>query len=202
MTPSDKSTKLTHLFNGQINGAHVYFLIRTLFCAEEINALFTDEATMNAEISKNIENTQILIDSQKGLSTQDLISYLELTQYTGPTLLRDTDVMSMANGLEVRVPYLDHKLVELMFSIPTQIKINHRKHKSLLLKSLNKKLPKQIANRKKMGFTLPFENWMRGKLKSEIESVILTPSPQLTGYISENGIKKIWTNSKARRKKL
>jgi len=189
---SDKSTKLVHLVKGQISGAHVYFLIRTLFCLEEIENLFPDQSIKNREIIKNMESTKNLIDSKSNLPSVDLISYLELTQYTSPNLLRDTDMMSMAHGLEIRVPFLDHKLVELMFSIPSKMKNKKGLPKSLLLNSLKKSLPETLVSRKKMGFTLPFENWMRGKMKSEVESVLLTPSQNLSDYISEPGVKKIW----------
>ena len=194
MTQSDKSTKLIHLINGQISGAHVYFLVRSLFCAEGIATLFSDQSIKDAEIMKNVERTQDLIDSKKDLSLINLTSYLELTQYTAPTLLRDTDMMSMAHGLEVRVPFLDHKLVELMLSIPPKMILKQGSPKSLLVNSLKRKLPDSLVTRKKMGFTLPFENWMRGKMKSEMESVLLTPSQKLSDHISEFGISKVWTD--------
>ena len=61
-------------------------------------------------------------------------------------------------------------------------------------KSLKRKLPESLARRKKMGFTLPFEDWMRGKMKSEMESILFTPSQKLSGHISQLGIKKVWTD--------
>jgi len=133
-----------------------------------------------------------LIDSKAGLSSIDLISYLELTQYMAPALLRDTDMMSMAHSLEVRVPLIDHKLVELMFSIPSSMKINQGSPKRLLVDSLKLKLPDSVVNRKKMGFTLPFNDWMKGEMRSEIETVLLSPSDKLSAFISEEGIRKIW----------
>lgn len=194
LAPSDKTTKLIHLMNNKICGAHVYFLIRTLFCIEEVSNLFVDQTINESEIIKFFKNSQNVIDSKADLSLMDLTSYLELTQYTAPTLLRDTDMMSMAHGLEVRVPYLDHKLVELMFSIKPATKLNQRMPKSLLLNSLSRKLPENLTNRKKMGFTLPFEKWMRGKMKPEMESVLMSPSKKLSMHISEAAIKQIWTS--------
>ena len=189
---SDKNTKLKHMIKGKYSGAHVYFLFRALFCEEEVAALFSDSSIKDAEIEKNLRNTQQLIDSKPDLSPVDLISYLELTQYMAPTLLRDTDMMSMAHSLEVRVPLIDHKIVELMFSIPSKMKIKHGSPKTLLVNSLKRKLPASIVRRKKMGFVLPFETWMRGKMKSEMESVLLTPSQKLSDFISGDGVKKTW----------
>jgi len=192
--PSDKSVKLNHLIKGQYNGAHVYFLFRSLFCEQELGILFSDPLILKKEITKNLNSTQELIDSHSRLSSVDLVSYLEMTHYMSTTLLRDTDMMSMAHGLEIRVPLLDHKLVELMFSIPSYMKIKQGIPKPLLINSLTRKLPEFIVRRKKMGFTLPFEVWMRGEMRREIESVLLTRSEKLPDFISQDGVKKIWSN--------
>jgi asparagine synthase (glutamine-hydrolysing) len=194
MSSSDKLTKLNHLIQGQYNGSHVYFLFRSLFCEQELGSLFSDPLLLKNEISKNLQRTQELIDSQSQLSTVDTISYLEMSHYMNTTLLRDTDTMSMAHGLEVRVPLLDHKLIELMFSIPSNMKIKKGSPKPLLTNSLTNKLPKFIVQRKKMGFTLPFEHWMRGKMRSEIETVLLSPSDKLSNFISQDGVQKTWSN--------
>ena len=107
-------------------------------------------------------------------------------------LLRDTDMMSMSFPLEVRVPFMDHKLVEYMFSLPEQYKKLSTTPKSLLVNSLKTRLPDKVVNRKKMGFALPFELWMRGKLKNEIESVLLTPINVFDDLISQSAVEKIW----------
>ena len=194
MPPSDKSTKLNHLIKNQYNGAHVYFLFRALFCEQELGRLFSDPLILKKEITKNLHSTQELIESHSGLSPVDLISYLEMTHYMATTLLRDTDMMSMAHGLEIRVPLLDHKLVELMFSIPSNLKIKQGVPKPLLVNSLNRKLPDFIVRRKKMGFTLPFEVWMRGEMRPEIESVLLSRSEKLSDFICQAGVNKIWSD--------
>lgn len=194
MPPSDKSTKLKHLIKNQYNGAHVYFLFRALFCEQELGKLFSDPLILKKEITKNLNRTQELIESHSGLSPVDLVSYLEMTHYMATTLLRDTDMMSMAHGLEIRVPLLDHKLVELMFSIPSNLKIKQGVPKPLLVNSLNRKLPDFIVRRKKMGFTLPFEVWMRGEMRPEIESVLLSRSEKLSDFICQAGVNKIWSD--------
>jgi len=194
MPTSDKSTKLNHLIKNQYNGAHVYFLFRALFCEQELGGLFSDPLILKKEITKNLNLTQELIESHSGLSPVDLISYLEMTHYMATTLLRDTDMMSMAHGLEIRVPLLDHKLVELMFSIPSNLKIKQGVPKPLLVNSLKRKLPDFIVRRKKMGFTLPFEVWMRGEMRPEIESVLLSRSGKLPDFICQAGVNKIWSD--------
>jgi len=189
----DRGTKLSHWINKQWNGCHVYFLLRSLFCEGQLRELFQDPDLAQTEIDKHWQYTQELLEPVKSRGIQDQISYLELTHYMTCTLLRDTDVMSMAHSLEVRVPLIDHKLVEYMFAMPEKLKFFGEGPKPLLIKSLAKKLPNSLVHRKKMGFTLPFETWMRkGVLRQEVESVLLSPCPALDGLLSESKVRAVW----------
>ena len=67
----------------------------------------------------------------------------------------------MANSIETRMPFLDHKLVEYAFGLPPQFKLNRRTNKPLLIKALGDDLPREIWDRPKMGFTFPFASWLR-----------------------------------------
>ncbi|MFQ5443814.1 MAG: asparagine synthase-related protein, partial [Nitrospinales bacterium] len=97
------------------------------------------------------------------------------------------------HALEIRVPLIDHKLVEYMFTVPGRLKIDSRGiNKPLLVNSLPRKLPDRVVHRKKMGFTLPFDTWMRTKLKNELENVLLTPQSPLQGIISETAVEQLW----------
>lgn len=100
----------------------------------------------------------------KSPSIYSEVSKLELSQYLRSVLLRDTDQMSMAHSLEVRVPFLDHKLVEFMLSLPDEYK-QGKGNKPLLHKALGKEiLPDNIVHRKKMGFVFPWERWLHEDL--------------------------------------
>lgn len=96
------------------------------------------------------------------------ISYGEMFSYMQHTLLRDTDQMSMAHALEVRVPFLDHRLVEYVLGVNDRLKYPHTP-KKLLVESMGDLLPTEVVNRPKMGFTLPWELWMRNELKDFCE---------------------------------
>ena len=106
-------------------------------------------------------------------------------------LLRDTDMMSMAHPLEVRVPFMDHRLVEMIFQLSGHEKSGTAKH--LLVNSMKPLLPENTWRRKKMGFTFPFDIWMRGALRPEIESILLTPLQQLEGLVSDKAVATIWS---------
>lgn len=93
------------------------------------------------------------------------VSLGELSTYLQNVLLRDTDQMSMAHALEVRVPFLDHELVEYVLGVPDAVKYPHTP-KKLLVDSLGDLLPHEVVHRPKMGFVLPWEVWMRNDLRS------------------------------------
>ena len=97
------------------------------------------------------------------------VSVLEISTYMQNVLLRDTDQMSMAHALEVRVPFLDHELVEFVLTVPDDIKYSATP-KGLLVGALGDLLPEEIVNRPKMGFTLPYEQWMRQELRGFCET--------------------------------
>ena len=117
------------------------------------------------------------------------ISLLELRTYLQHTLLRDTDQMSMAHALEVRVPFLDHELVELALGIPDDLKYPHTP-KQLLVESLGDLLPTSIVHRPKMGFTLPFAQWMKRELHDfcteRLDYLVALP------FFREEGIRQLW----------
>jgi asparagine synthase (glutamine-hydrolysing) len=94
------------------------------------------------------------------------ISYIEIMTYMQSVLLRDSDIMSMSNGLEIRPVLLDHELVEYVYSLPQSIKINDKVNKKLFIDAINDIFPNELKNRKKMGFELPFDSWISGPLNN------------------------------------
>jgi asparagine synthase (glutamine-hydrolysing) len=93
------------------------------------------------------------------------VSVAEISTYMQNILLRDTDQMSMASALEVRVPFLDYQLVEYVIGINDAYK-NPVYPKKLLVESLGDLLPDEIVHRKKMGFSFPWKNWLQSELRS------------------------------------
>ena len=91
------------------------------------------------------------------------ISWAELFGYSEPMLLRDSDVMSMASGLELRLPYFDHRMVEIALRMP---QCYQRPGKSLLREACRDLFPDGYCDRPKQGFTLPMRSWMLGPLRT------------------------------------
>ncbi|MBT3510333.1 MAG: asparagine synthase (glutamine-hydrolyzing) [Nitrospina sp.] len=188
-----QAMKLDHWVQGKLSGAHEYFLIRALFCQEPVLALFADRAQAQIEIEKGFQRSLRLTENGTDLFNQ--ISFLETFHYLQNMLLRDTDMMSMAHPLEVRVPFMDHRLVELMFQTPGKEKDSRESYaKPLLVDCMKSLVPDSVSRRKKMGFTFPFEMWMRGALRPEIETVLLSPMQQLEGLLSQKAVEMVWND--------
>src|SRR5256885_8854681 len=96
---------------------------------------------------------------------EDEVSRLEIERYMRNQLLRDSDVMSMAWGLELRVPYVDHKLVEAVTAIPAAQRL--QPGKQLLLQAVPE-IPEWVANQPKRGFVFPFDRWMAEEWKTAV----------------------------------
>ncbi|MGH9749236.1 MAG: asparagine synthase (glutamine-hydrolyzing) [Candidatus Polarisedimenticolia bacterium] len=99
--------------------------------------------------------------------------YLELKNRLAELLLMRVDKITMASGVEARVPFLDHALVEFALRVPTALKIRDGRPKYLLREAMRGILPDRILNRRKQGFGAPVSEWLRGDLYSPIESGVL-----------------------------
>ncbi|MDW8002912.1 MAG: asparagine synthase (glutamine-hydrolyzing) [Deltaproteobacteria bacterium] len=123
------------------------------------------------------------------------ISAFEMTTYMRNTLLRDTDQMSMAHALEVRVPLIDPELVEFLMKIPGNFKLDSKVPKPLLTRPLDGLIPKECIFRPKRGFELPFDFWLKSALKHEMESSFLsTDIPEKIWPFSKSGLRTLWQN--------
>lgn len=94
------------------------------------------------------------------LTPQNQVSWIESNMYMQNQLLRDSDVMSMAHGLEIRLPFLDADFIRLALQINSGAKYGGAMSKQLLIDSFKNILPEPIWNRPKMGFSLPFKEWL------------------------------------------
>ena len=118
------------------------------------------------------------------------ISMGDLSTYLENTLLRDTDQMSMANSLEVRVPFMDHRLVQYVLGIEDKHK-SLKYPKKLLIDSFPNLLPESITKRKKMGFAFPWEFWLKNELREFCDFRMKNLAAR--HYFNEPEILKLWS---------
>ncbi|MBK1631086.1 asparagine synthetase B [Thiohalocapsa halophila] len=111
-----------------------------------------------------------------------LVQYLDMKTYLVDDILTKVDRASMAHALEVRVPLLDHELVEWMSGLPPELKLQGREGKHLLKSALQPHLPADLLYRPKMGFAVPLAGWFRGPLRERVRSALLGPRLADSGY--------------------
>jgi asparagine synthase (glutamine-hydrolysing) len=110
------------------------------------------------------------------------------------TLLRDTDAVSMANSLEVRVPFLDHRLVEFAARLPKRLKYRPGVPKALLVEALSDVLPDDVVGQSKRTFTLPWDLWLRGALGVRLSQDLVNLTPELQQYMNPRAVRGAWQN--------
>jgi asparagine synthase (glutamine-hydrolysing) len=139
--------------------AHVYW-----------NGTFSD-AEKRALLNQKLPNSlgRVLAEVDELPSTpDDLAPYLWFDQkyYLADDILTKSDRMSMAHSVEVRPPFLDHRIVEFAAKLPASLKIRGTQQKFVLKELMKDKLPREILQRKKIGFDIPEHEWLRGPLRS------------------------------------
>ena len=98
----------------------------------------------------------------------------------------------MASSLVTRAPFLDHKLIEYVSTIPHSLKFNHSQGKWILKKILNQYVPKNLIDRPKMGFAIPLDSWLRGPLRDWAENLLNEKKLQQDGYFNSKLIRNKW----------
>jgi len=123
--------------------------------------------------------------------TVSRIGYLDLKLYLQDDLLVKTDRMSMANSLEIRVPFLDHTFVEYARTIPSSLKLKGLTTKHILKKAMAPYLPAEILTRKKIGFDIPLGGWIRNELKDFVLDVLSSDNLNKHKFFNQAAIEKI-----------
>jgi len=188
ISANNRAAKLSALLRSGHLNEHSVKLHRALFTTEQRRALLLANGSTPLALEEwNDRQTSNCADADP----VNQASALELGGYLSNTLLRDTDSMSMAHGLEVRVPLIDHKVVEKMLAVPGGLKLRRNKPKWMLVDAVSD-LPREIIDRPKQGFELPFKNWLAGAMRDQIESALW--APQLTELLSIPAMQEVWGN--------
>lgn len=130
-------------------------------------------------------------EKSKEFSPLNRLLYVDFKTFMPALNLDTTDKTSMAANLEVRVPFLNHKLVELSAKIPTNLKIKGLQRKYILKRAAESLLPKEIIYRKKAGFSAPVRSWLRTTLKPMINDLLAEETVKKRGLFDYREIKKI-----------
>ena len=175
MLPQSRSNKMSNLFRqldryatgASLSAKERYWHWASTFLLDDVNLLMHPgaKAKVNETIIENIKNSTL-----KEISDTDFNSVLktDLDLVLAGDMLVKVDLMSMANSVEVRSPFLDHEVVEFAFGIPPEYKIDGKRRKKIVKDAFKELLPPEIFNRGKKGFEIPMLNWFRNELHSYI----------------------------------
>jgi len=199
---NNKFTNLNRQFYKFSQGANLsnkerYWLWASIINEEKANYLLKEELIFNPqrlsdtafEYKKRKEELLKYIRKEGDLND---VLYTDTKMVLTNDMLRKVDMMSMANGLEVRVPFLDHKVVNFAFNLPRAFKINESMKKKILQDAFREELPQEVYNRPKHGFEVPLLSWFRNELRSTIDNDLLSqPFIEAQGIFNPIAIKEL-----------
>jgi asparagine synthase (glutamine-hydrolysing) len=137
----------------------------------------------------SIDLTEELYNRADGKAFIDKILYVDVMSYLPEDLLVKVDIASMAHSLEARSPFVDHKVMECAASLPADLKLRGFETKYFLKRILSEFLPPEILYRKKMGFGVPIDRWLRKDLKEMAYDLLLDKTATARGYFRKDAVK-------------
>jgi len=155
-----------------------YFEIISLHNAELRRQLLTPEVCEQIDVDEPRSHFHSIVDEVRDAAPLNRALYADLKLFVPGNLLTLTDRISMAHSLEVRVPFLDHQLLEFAARIPPEFKLRGAERKHILKRAVADLLPAGFLRRRKMGFSAPLAVWFRGELRPFVEDTL---SPQAIG---------------------
>lgn len=161
----------------------------TAFDSQAKSAMYTDDFKAKVGASD-----WAILDkwfaAANGSGVLDAAMLTDQMTYLPNDLLVKVDIASMANSLEARSPFLDHKVIEFAASLPENLKMQRFETKSLLKKVAARLVPREVVYRRKMGFGVPVGKWFRGEMKDFIRDVLLSPSALGRGIVKPEMVRK------------
>ncbi len=168
-----------------------YFHSVSIFSDDMRSQLFSDRFKRELQGYSGIEVLQRHARKSPTDHPLSLVQYLDMKTYLVGDILTKVDRASMAHSLEVRVPLLDHKLVEWISSLPPHMKLKGREGKYIFKKGLEEVLPDGILYRPKMGFAVPLAAWFRGPLKKQVRDALLGQEMADSGIFNRSYIEQM-----------
>jgi asparagine synthase (glutamine-hydrolysing) len=163
----------------------------SIFRDNEKEDLWSDGFREELGAKKSFSYLEGIFSCSRTKDIVDNLLYADINSYLPEDLLVKMDIATMANSLEARSPFLDHKFMEFTASIPSDIKLKGIRLKHILKKSLSKALPEEILNREKMGFGIPIHQWFRNELKGYSYEILMSDKAIKRSYFKKEAVKKL-----------
>jgi asparagine synthase (glutamine-hydrolysing) len=186
----------------KLNDAERYWQWAGFYNQAELFNLFNTNFVNNTDQNNYMQDKKILLSAFKKQDADSMNPVLlsDMKIVLAGDMLTKVDSMSMANSLEVRVPFLDYRVVDFAFQLPDHFKINAKNRKIILKEAFKNELPPEIFNRSKKGFEVPLLKWFKGDLKSWITNDLLSErmilEQQIFNYDAISALlKKLFSNN-------
>ncbi len=181
------------LRNLSLDAEQAYFHDMSLFTPADKRALLSDGFQRNLHGHDPFLAFSRHFDRVRGLDHLSRILYVDLKTWLPNDILVKVDRMAMANSLEVRSPLLDHEVIELAATLPPDMKYRKGTSKYLLKRYAERRVPRSVVHRPKMGFSIPLAAWLRGELRPLAEELLLSDRTRERGYFRPETVQAMWT---------
>jgi len=172
-----------------------YYLSRTSSPYQYFNRrpsdIYSTEMSRHSNKLRSAEVTRALLSSRSADGPLEKMLYVDTKTWLPDDLLIKADRMTMANSIELRVPFLDHKVLEFAAGLPRNQKIRGWKMKYLLKRALANHVPKRIIDRRKVGFPNPSVSWLANELKDTVSDILLDSKTISRGYFRREAIESL-----------
>ena len=171
-----------------------YFSYISILNPNTRESLFSDRDSFNRNYESCRDIVLSYFNSANVMGSSDSLNralYCDLMTYVPEDILAVTDRMSMHHSLEIRVPFLDHVLLEFCAKIPPEIKIKWFQKKYLLKKAVARLIPKEVLNHRKQGFVGPMTTWLKKDIKPYVLDILSKSNLQKHAFFNLNGVQQV-----------
>jgi asparagine synthase (glutamine-hydrolysing) len=172
-----------------------YYLSRTTTPGSPFNrlkdGLYTREFTQSLRGQQADAPTRRLFERVDRQPLLNRMLYVDTKTWLPDDLLVKADKITMATSVELRVPLLDYQVLEFAASVPQSYKVSGWRLKRILKAALEESVPKEILNRKKTGFPVPYDSWLRGEMKEFVFDTVLRQNNSISSYFNKKEVEAI-----------
>lgn len=169
-----------------------YYLSRTStpfqFFNRDISNLYSLDMAYKVSKAHSMDVVSKYLAKGAGYGLLERMLYVDTKTWLPDELLIKADKMTMANSVELRVPFLDHRVLEFAARLPRDQKVRGWTMKYLLKRALKKRVPDEILHRRKAGFPVPYANWLRCNLREWVRELLLDQKTMSRGYFRQSAI--------------
>lgn len=178
-----------------------YYFSRTsnpfVYAGDGLGRLYSVDFGRSIDRECSVEPVRRLQAHVQEESTLDAMLYIDTKTWLPDDLLIKADKMTMANSLELRVPLLDHKVLEFAAALPSNLKVRGFTTKYLAKKALQDRIPRPIIERRKVGFPVPYEGWLRNELRDWVREILFDRTTCDRGYFSASAVDQLLVRDQA-----